>query len=124
MSILWLIPISGVLVIPLASWLQYQSEKEKAARSASDFTMTDDAFKGYDNPVWRVLMDAYTGLRKAGVSIRRPFVDGLIKEIEEGREVSASDALLALRLTRQDIPEGRYDLGFLDKAVSRLSELQ
>lgn len=77
--------------------------------------------------VWRVLMDVYTKLRRAGVSLRSPWISGCIAAIEAGRDCPPDVAILALIKTGEDLAGGRWDTDktaeYFADAAAELSRL-
>ena len=78
---------------------------------------------GAADAVRRVLMDAYTRLRKGGVSVRAPWISACIVAIDAGKACPPDLAVLAIEKTRRDLPEGRYNTGYLDDAIEQLKGL-
>ena len=77
----------------------------------------------YSEEVWKILMSAYTKLRKGRVAGIHPWISACIAEIDKGGDCPPDVAEVAVWKTLKEIPRGRYNVAFLYTAIMKLKEL-
>lgn len=77
----------------------------------------------YSGQVWRILMDAYTKMRRGGVSVPNPWISACIAEIERGGGCPVDVAIKAVSKTLDDLRGYRYDVSYLEGTIEQLKGL-
>lgn len=77
----------------------------------------------YSRQVWRILMDAYTKMRRGGVSVPNPWISACIAEIERGGGCPVDVAVKAVSKTLDDLRGYRYDVSYLEGTIEQLKGL-
>jgi hypothetical protein len=110
-----LIPIAIAVEVPIALAIR--------ARKVWKATGEVEIMPDYSDEVWRILMDAYTKMRRGGVSVPNPWISACIAEVERGGGCPVDVAVKAVSKTLDDLRGYRYDVSYLEGTIEQLKGL-